>query len=84
MMQDPYLSAPPPKTTGREVYGAAYVDALCAHARTLGVSLRDTLSTATQFTAETIAYGLRRFSPQLPQRLIVGGGGSPDPCPTGQ
>lgn len=30
MMQDPYLSAPPPKTTGREVYGAAYVDA-CAH-----------------------------------------------------
>ena len=26
MMQDPYLSAPPPKTTGREVYGAAYVD----------------------------------------------------------
>ncbi|MFR9160309.1 MAG: anhydro-N-acetylmuramic acid kinase [Ruthenibacterium lactatiformans] len=29
MMQDPYLSAPPPKTTGREVYGAAYVDALC-------------------------------------------------------
>ena len=64
MMQDPYLSAPPPKTTGREVYGAAYVDALCAHARTLGVSLRDTLSTATRFTAECIREGVERFCPQ--------------------
>ena len=74
MMQDPYLSAPPPKTTGREVYGAAYVDALCAHARTLGVSLRDTLSTATRFTAECIREGVERFCPQRPERLIVGGG----------
>ena len=79
MMQDPYLSAPPPKTTGREVYGAAYVDALCAHARTLGVSLRDTLSTATRFTAECIREGVERFCPQRPERLIVGGGGSMNP-----
>ena len=79
MMQDPYLSAPPPKTTGREVYGAAYVDALCAHARTLSVSLRDTLSTATRFTAECIREGVERFCPQRPERLIVGGGGSMNP-----
>ena len=79
MMQDPYLSAPPPKTTGREVYGAAYVDALCAHARTLGVSLRDTLSTATRFTAECIREGVERFCSQRPERLIVGGGGSMNP-----
>ena len=79
MMQDPYLSTPPPKTTGREVYGAAYVDALCAQARTLGVSLLDTLSTATRFTAECIREGVERFCPQRPERLIVGGGGSMNP-----
>ena len=28
MMNDPYLMKKPPKSTGREVYGAAYVDAL--------------------------------------------------------
>ena len=33
MMQDPYLSTPPPKTTGREVYGAADVDALDVYKR---------------------------------------------------
>ncbi len=84
MMQDPYLSTPPPKTTGREVYGAAYVDALCAHARTLGVSLRDTLSTATRFTAECIREGVERFCPQRPERLIVGGGGSMNPVLLGR
>ena len=55
------------------------MDALCAHARTLGVSLRDTLSTATRFTAECIREGVERFCPQRPERLIVGGGGSMNP-----
>ena len=45
----------------------------------LNVAPTDLLHTVTRFTAETIAYGLRRFSPQMPQRLIVGGGGSMNP-----
>lgn len=76
MMNDPYLDRVPPKTTGREVYGPAYVEALTAQARELGITLLDTLATATRFTAETIALGLNRFGGQTPQRLIVGGGGA--------
>lgn len=44
-----------------------------------GVSLRDTLSTATRFTAECIREGVERFCSQRPERLIVGGGGSMNP-----
>ncbi len=76
MMQDAYLYRKPPKTTGREAYGSAYVDRLLAYARMEDISLLDVLSTATRFTAETIAYGIRHFSPVYPKCLVVGGGGS--------
>ncbi len=76
MLRDEYLTMPPPKTTGRERYGEPYVKALLGEAERLGVSLSDTLTTATRFTAETIARALRDFSPACPEELIVGGGGS--------
>lgn len=79
MLRDPYLQTPPPKTTGREVYGAAYVEKLCAEAAALGCSLTDALATATRFTAECIRVGVERFCPHRPERLIVGGGGSMNP-----
>ena len=39
----------------------------------------DVLTTATAFTAQSIALSLRRFAPRLPARLVVGGGGSRNP-----
>ena len=75
LMQDPYLAKKPPKTTGREAYGARYLSQVLSFAHSHGISLLDTLSTVTRFTAETIAYGLGRFSPYRPGRMIVGGGG---------
>lgn len=79
LLDDPYLSLRPPKTTGREVYGSAYVDRLTARAGELGVSPLDALATATRFTAECVRVAIERFCPQRPQRLIVGGGGSRNP-----
>lgn len=76
MMSDPYLERLPPKTTGREYYGPAYVAWLLDEAEHLSVPLRDVLATATRFTAEAIAYGIQHFAPSCPERLIVGGGGS--------
>ena len=63
MLQDDYLQTPPPKTTGRERYGAAYVEALMQQAAALVVSLPDTLATATRFTAECIGAAVRDFCP---------------------
>ena len=75
LLADPYLTRKPPKTTGREAYGEEYVRRLLERAAELGVDLRDTLATATRFTAGAIAAGLERFAPQRPERLVVGGGG---------
>ena len=76
MLDDPYLTKQPPKTTGREYYGAAYVERLLAQG---DYPLVDVLATATAFTAQSIALSLRRFARRLPARLVVGGGGSRNP-----
>jgi len=76
MLSDPYLDRKPPKTTGREAYGAEYVERLLSFGKD---PLVDVLATATAFTAETIALSLRRFSRRLPERLVVAGGGSRNP-----
>ncbi len=79
MLDDPYLSEPIPKTTGRERYGAAYVDALVKTARRMRISMIDTLATANRFTAETIRVGIERYCAIKPTRMVVGGGGSLNP-----
>lgn len=76
MMEDPYLAQQPPKTTGRERYGAEYVSRLLSVGN---YPLVDILATATAFTAETIAYSLKTFAPRMPSRLVVAGGGSRNP-----
>ncbi|MDO5483907.1 MAG: anhydro-N-acetylmuramic acid kinase [Desulfovibrionaceae bacterium] len=76
MLEDPYLKRKPPKTTGREYYGAEYVEKLLAFG---DYPLVDVLATATAFTAKSIEISLRRFAPRLPARLVVGGGGSRNP-----
>lgn len=79
LLDDPYLRRKPPKTTGREVYGAAYVDRLAAEAARLGLSEEDTLATATRFTAECVRHAIEQDCPARPETLIVGGGGSLNP-----
>lgn len=79
LLEDPYLRKKPPKTTGREYYGKKYVEELVSFAADRSVSLLDCLATATRFTAESIAVGIENFSPEKPDQLIVGGGGSRNP-----
>ena len=76
MLEDPYLAKEPPKTTGREYFGKEYVQKLLEFG---DYPLVDILTTATAFTAQSIALSLRRFAPRLPARLVVGGGGSRNP-----
>ena len=80
MMEDPYLSALPPKTTGREAYGDAYISRFLSTAREMNVSAPDMIATATAFTAETIRYAMDHFCHPRPEELIVGGGGCRNPA----
>ena len=80
MMQDPFLRKAPPKTTGREFYGASYVDQLMEKGYALGLSDRDILATACRFTAACVRVAIERHCPVKPDKLIVGGGGSRNPA----
>ncbi|MDE7221630.1 MAG: anhydro-N-acetylmuramic acid kinase [Oscillospiraceae bacterium] len=76
LLEDPYLRQMPPKTTGREKYDQAFLQEMYRTADALSLSDGEVLSTATCYTARTIALAVRRHLPRLPELLIVGGGGS--------
>jgi anhydro-N-acetylmuramic acid kinase len=73
----PYFAAPPPKSTGREEFGAAFAARFWRAAQRRHCSPADTLATATALTADTIARAYRDWL--LPraaiQTVILGGGG---------
>jgi anhydro-N-acetylmuramic acid kinase len=75
-MDKDYLTAPPPKSTGRERYDSKYISKVMVHASNLAVSNEDILATVTFYTVRTIKIGVERFLPDLPERIIIGGGGS--------
>jgi N-acetylmuramic acid 6-phosphate etherase len=76
LLAHPYFEQIPPKTTGRELFGIAFAEQFWAHAATYGLSAADQLATATALTAESIAQAYQRFLPDLPDQIIVSGGGA--------
>ncbi len=81
LMRDPYLKQAPPKSTGREYYGRAYVKNLLAAGRKHKAKPADLIRAATIFTAISVVDALHRFA--LPkykiEQLIVSGGGARNP-----
>jgi anhydro-N-acetylmuramic acid kinase len=73
-LQQAYFVTPPPKSTGRELFGLAYLQACRRDAAHL--SDADFLATITDLTAASIADSYRRFLPQLPDRVLLCGGGA--------
>ncbi len=75
-LMQPYFSAPPPKSTGRELFGQEYLQACIADASDYQLASADLLATLTDLTASSIADSYRRCLPQLPARVLLCGGGS--------
>jgi len=71
LMDHPYISRTPPKSTGREAFGKNLVDRILTWP---GLSHADRLATACRFTIECIAAS-RNYLPAAPQRWLVCGGG---------
>jgi anhydro-N-acetylmuramic acid kinase len=71
-----YFGIVPPKSTGRELFGGEYLQCCLADAAAFKLSPADLLATLTDLTASSIADSYRRFLPQLPDRVLLCGGGS--------
>ncbi|HZC45767.1 MAG TPA: anhydro-N-acetylmuramic acid kinase [Candidatus Acidoferrum sp.] len=81
LMRHPYFRRPPPKSTGREEFGAALLDRIIADARRLNIVDYDQVATVTALTARSIADACRRyiFPRGRVDQLIVSGGGAQNP-----
>ena len=81
LMRDPYLKLAPPKSTGREYYGHAYLKEVLALGKKHRAKPADLIRAATIFTALSVVDALNRFV--LPRtkirQLIVSGGGARNP-----
>ena len=77
----PFFRKAPPKTAGREEFGAEYAARLIAMAKRRSIPPADVMHTATAFTAASIAQACARFV--FPRarcsEMIVAGGGARNP-----
>ncbi len=70
LMQDEYFSTFPPKSAGREQYGANFIDRLLG----TGLPLPVLIATATAFTARSVALAVTTFAADTRELIAAGGG----------
>lgn len=73
LLNHPYFRRRPPKSTGRELFSAAYLNDFLGRTAHLGVE--DRMATAAAVTVQSVARAVRDFLPGKPQRMWVSGGG---------
>ncbi len=75
---DGFFAQRPPKSTGRERYGAAFLE---RHRAALGaLSLEDMAATLAAYTVRGIVRGTVDHAPRAPDDLVVSGGGAFNAC----
>src|SRR5712671_1353089 len=80
LMSAPYFVAPPPKSTGPELFSNEYVQDLIKRARSAGASDEDIIATAVQLTAESVGDAYKRFIAEPVREVLVSGGGAKNPA----
>jgi anhydro-N-acetylmuramic acid kinase len=82
LLAAPYFAAHPPKSTGRELFDAAYAETLVARCRTHrpNATKGDIVATATRLTARSIADAYSRFIPEPVAEAVLSGGGARNPA----
>jgi len=76
MLRHRFFRRRPPKSTGREAFGQQYCEWFHSKAHEGGLASNDMVATATAFTASTIALAYRTFLPQVPDEMVLCGGGA--------
>jgi anhydro-N-acetylmuramic acid kinase len=84
VLEEKYFSARPPKSCGREQFGADFVSRFISLCRKAGASDADVVATATALTAESVLLSYRKFvwahlgtaAPLGKTEFVVAGGGA--------
>lgn len=71
LLAHPYFARRPPKTTGREEFGAAFAQAVWEDGLAAGLPVQDIVATVTALTARTMSAAI----PADCRRVIISGGG---------
>ena len=81
LLQHPFLRRPPPKSTGREVFGSAFVRSLVERRQPrTRRDWNDLIATLTAFTAASVAEAHRRWVlPRGVNEVFLAGGGALNP-----
>src|SRR4029077_19101734 len=76
LMAQPYIRQHPPKTTGRELFGAQFGAEVWARGEALGLRAEDIIATVTAFTAKSITIAVLELLPFQVVELYIAGGGA--------
>ena len=79
LFEHPFLQLHPPKSAGREEFGTQLAENIQQFAVRYYMRPADVLATVTAFTAYSIASAYDRFLLELPDEVIVSGGGGAKP-----
>ncbi|MEY2831307.1 MAG: hypothetical protein RLZZ574_565 [Cyanobacteriota bacterium] len=75
-LQQDFFQQSPPKSTGRELFGTDYLEQCWQEMDDLGLEASDRLATLTELTVASIVHSYRQFLPQMPDEVLLCGGGS--------
>jgi anhydro-N-acetylmuramic acid kinase len=70
-----YFSEPPPKSTGRELFGHEFLERFIDEVKSNRLTSEDAVATATELTAKSIANAVNSLT-RTPCELLVSGGGA--------
>lgn len=75
-LQQEFFQQAPPKSTGRELFGQDYLALRWQEMEQAGLNDSDRLATLTELTVASIIHSYRQFLPQMPDQVLLCGGGS--------
>ncbi len=79
-LRHPFFRRPPPKSTGREMFGEAFWEPARKVVIRRQLSAEDCLATLTEFTAHSLVLNYQWHLPGKPDCVILAGGGTANPA----
>ncbi len=75
-LAEDFFQQPPPRSTGRERFGAVYLETCLQDAAAYNLTPADCLATLTELTVQAVLHSYTHYLPQIPEAVFLSGGGS--------